>query len=1079
MKPNWQPLVIAFLLVVSTVALRGPWLHHAIWTLDEGSTFTMAQQVLEGDVIYRDAADNRSPLVPYLKAIVFALSGDWNAVAVYWIIALALGGCAVLIAWITRKFTDGFTGTAAGIAFVILQFYFIDSHDMMSANTEWFVVIFSTIGFTIFVAAIDEQRLGRGLLAGLCFGASVLCKQPGLLDFVAVSVLLLILGISRSANRINLAKLWLIMASGVALPLLCAGVYLSLNGAFEDYIYYAFTFNTTVYVPEIPLAERFLAIRKPFQMAGAHVPVFAVLGVLGLSSVIWICVRGLFRRPVAVELFPWLVLGWTVSGLIATTLSGREFAHYSEQLIPGFAMLVARGAAVLRSGSIPKTYRFTPWVWRIVLIGIILQCGYRYRMIARELNAELTPGSHPIAEIVQRYSAPHERIFVWGYYPEIYFYAQRLPATRFIYANFITGMIAWTNIDAMQDTANGVVPGGWDKFYQDFAAKPPSVIVDTGYLRNYVKFPLSQGEPLWSNIQANYAEVSLSNNPGHERYFRRLIDNSSSRIPPTSIPVDSRLRITGFASPQENEPPRIEVQGPAGFERLELLRNNRVVSTLPYPAVETISARFFVPHDLLDDTTAVTIRASGPTGVVQSDAFDFGSFSRDQLAARSTEPALEFNEARLPPARLYTSLVNVTPHDAIPGTWELHAPARIVYNCPTEVDRISFIHGLKSSVVPFSDGYDLQVTWIAPDGSSIPIWEKRITPRTGKVFQSPMQEDIELPPRGSGQLEFRFYSGQASDTHNDNLFFGHLKGHTAGPVIALGEYLAVATPDSLSGEGPLRQGSEEEWIASVPTKIKWSVPTNLMSLSFNYGIRPEAYDPNGDSHSNGVLFKLELNRTNGSTEILFERLLEPYNHPDHRGPQSAQIELPRDADGELVFSTGPGWDDDASWDWAWIASIRAEAPGPPLVISPTRRIVVTKTAGFDHGWANKIGENRWGAQSPQFLTYAKPVDLVEITLSYGLNDNAAADENGQRRSDGVDVVVVFIDANGSSRELFRHSLDPFSTPADFGIKTSTIPLPPGETGQLVIGMEPGPNGDNSYDWAFWGPLSGRVFDHTP
>ena len=44
---SW-PWFYALILIVAVVATRFLWLDHDLWSLDEGSTFTMAQQVLEG-----------------------------------------------------------------------------------------------------------------------------------------------------------------------------------------------------------------------------------------------------------------------------------------------------------------------------------------------------------------------------------------------------------------------------------------------------------------------------------------------------------------------------------------------------------------------------------------------------------------------------------------------------------------------------------------------------------------------------------------------------------------------------------------------------------------------------------------------------------------------------------------------------------------------------------------------------------------------------------------------------------------------------------------------------------------------
>ena len=171
---SW-PWYYALILIAAVVATRILWLNHDLWSLDEGSTFTMAQQVLEGDVLYRDAADNRSPLMPYLKAAIFAVFGDWNSTAVHRVIAVLLGLVAYLLGWIATKLDRKATGIATAAIFVLLQILYVHAGDTMSANTEWFVVIFSTAAFALFVRWINRPSFIHGLLIG---GPSVVKPSP-------------------------------------------------------------------------------------------------------------------------------------------------------------------------------------------------------------------------------------------------------------------------------------------------------------------------------------------------------------------------------------------------------------------------------------------------------------------------------------------------------------------------------------------------------------------------------------------------------------------------------------------------------------------------------------------------------------------------------------------------------------------------------------------------------------------------------------------------------------------------------------------------------------------------------------
>ena len=1069
---SW-PWYYALILIVAVVATRILWLDHDLWSLDEGSTFTMAQQVLEGEVLYRDAADNRSPLMPYLKAAIFAVFGDWNSTAVHRTIAVLLGLVAFLLGWIATRLEGKPTGVATATVFVFLQIFYVHAGDTMSANTEWFVVIFSTAAFALFVRWIENPKFARGLLIGLLFSLSVLCKQPGLLDGIVIFVLMALLGWLHAERRPEMLKMAGGATLGIAGPLVIVVGYFVYHDAYEDYIYYAFRFNTEVYLPEVPFWERMMCIRMPFIMAWDNVATIGLLGVAGGIALLTRVSKHTLQNPVGTfPLFSWLTLGWTAAGLITTTLSGREFAHYSQQVIPGLSLAAGWILVRLRRWSPVRFPQFGRIAILLVGAVIVIQGVTRFGEMKDELDVAMKDRID-IPDRIRLHTADDEKIFVWGYFPELYFHTKRLPATRYIYANYITGMIAWSNLDALKDVEYGVSPNGWEKFYQDFAETPPAVIVDTQEIRGYSKFPIENREPLWTEIQRNYAQVSGGSEKSFGmRIFRRLAEMDSTETVQHLGASEPDVSLSGLVIRQENDVPRLMFSAPEGFTNLELIVNGEIVSRLAHPETAVVDTRFFVPGNPFD-ATDVWIRASGRNGVVDSPKFHFAEFVAQHRAITPRVPALQIEDTFVAPHELSTAFENIPAHGDATRVWDLIAPAHLRYDCPAGISRISFTHGIKDSVVFLSDGYDITIRWIPDEGESAIIWQRSIKPRKSGSDQMPQNESVALPPRGPGELEFRFTTGELSDANNDHLFFGELVGHPEGPILRMGSKIFTAIPPQ---DGVFQSDPDGNWLVHVPSRIEWERPDNLMSLHFDYGLLPGAYDPDARGHSDGVRFKLELIPEDGPSIELFNHISEPFNHPGHRGTQRAEVELPQNLGGRLVLSTGPGHGADMSWDWAFAARFIGRAPGPPIVVSDSRAILAEKTAGYEGGWADQFDESHWGAQSPQELTYPKPADLTDVTFSYGLNDNAARDENGQRLSDGVEVVVIFVSETGDDTVIFRRALDPFSRPEDAGKQTSRITLPLGQKGKLKFQMNPGPYGSNAYDWAYWGPFSGEVIE---
>src|SRR5262249_2311832 len=87
--------------------------------------------------------------------------------------------------------------------------------------------------------------------------------------------------------------------------------------------------------------------------------------------------------------------------------------------------------------------------------------------------------SDPLAATLRGLSTPNDRIYVWGYSPDVYVRAGRVPASRYVLTDVLVGFFgegaAPVDAQARQALAE---PGGWDKFFADLERTPPKVFVD-------------------------------------------------------------------------------------------------------------------------------------------------------------------------------------------------------------------------------------------------------------------------------------------------------------------------------------------------------------------------------------------------------------------------------------------------------------------------------------------------------------------------------------------------------------------------------------------------------------------------
>jgi hypothetical protein len=129
------------------------------------------------------------------------------------------------------------------------------------------------------------------------------------------------------------------------------------------------------------------------------------------------------------------------------------------------------------------------------------------RIAAGDLDG-LRPEVAAVAREVQARTGPGDRIFVWGYWPQLYYYAQRPPATRFVYAQTLSGYVPGhpDSLDPFTDTRHYRVDDHWRLWAQDLERHPAELIIDTapGAIHFWEKYPIADYPPLQELVSRHY-----------------------------------------------------------------------------------------------------------------------------------------------------------------------------------------------------------------------------------------------------------------------------------------------------------------------------------------------------------------------------------------------------------------------------------------------------------------------------------------------------------------------------------------------------------------------------------------------
>jgi 4-amino-4-deoxy-L-arabinose transferase-like glycosyltransferase len=451
-----RPGLLAAGFLVLSLLTHLPGFKRALWNPDEAFLGTQGRVLAGGGRLYVDVVDRKPPILPYLYALAVTVSGD-NAI---WLMrglaVLAHTATALLLAAIAGHLWSRRAGLAAG-ALYLLASPGLAPDDAQVASFEVFML-------PLMVGAVYLALRGRFGWAGLALAGATLTKQvAGATLLPLILIALSTAGPAGSADRrstrawpagiravrhtaptaVRAARLGLLLAA-YAVPLGAA----ALLFGWDRFWFWVMT-GSGEYLDA--------AGAIPYALSRG----FGNLGLLALGSLplVMLAFAAILTR--SVKLVWWL---WLASAVGAVSVGLRFFGHYYLQIIPP---LVIVAVAVLRM--------YGPRVWRAALVCGLVSAAV-FTGLAFTWGEGRNAHSAKLATVIRTLSAPEDRLLVWGMHPEVYWLADRPPATRFITAGFLTNA-GGGRPDWRVGAGYGVV-GGWPDFDADVGAHPPTLIVD-------------------------------------------------------------------------------------------------------------------------------------------------------------------------------------------------------------------------------------------------------------------------------------------------------------------------------------------------------------------------------------------------------------------------------------------------------------------------------------------------------------------------------------------------------------------------------------------------------------------------
>lgn len=473
----WYPFLAAALgFLICRFALIDP----IFYNIDEAEYAVAAQALPHG--LWPGAellGSTKPPAIVFLYAGLFAVFGQslyvvQIASVVLWIVAL----------WLTMKVAARLLPEippwTAALTFFLLGNSFGHPRDLQALNVELPGVICILLAFLSLWRGSKQDIF----LSGLALGIAVMFRQSFVL-YLIPAFIFVTKPLKRSAPLLLAGALtpWLALFAAY-------GVTGRIGIAMDSWFRYPF-----VYAGDTGLFGFFQAARyNTFEILRDNpIPwLFAIVGTIALVK----------RRDVST-----LIL--LTAGVAAIAAGSRFWPHYYIQALSLFAIVAALGAHLL----LALGPRWNLTVRTLFTVGCILALlhfpFWRFWDDHAPSNGaspeSLEVGSLEIelGRFAREQSSPDERIFVWGYCPQIYFHAQRLPGARDFLCHYTTGYSAGS-----QNPRQNAMPGAEQMLIEDLRENRPALIFDISavefYPYSFLDYPITKYPELAAFVRTNY-----------------------------------------------------------------------------------------------------------------------------------------------------------------------------------------------------------------------------------------------------------------------------------------------------------------------------------------------------------------------------------------------------------------------------------------------------------------------------------------------------------------------------------------------------------------------------------------------
>lgn len=427
-----------FFLVISFIFLIDSPMHiwrNSVTSVDSSVFRTIALQMKEGLLPYKDTFDHKGPLLFFINYIGTSISFN-NGI---WFIELISLFISCIFMYKTARLKTGKISSAfiVVIALSLLLNYFEGGN-----LTEEYALPFLCSSLYIFLDYLLNKKVTnfRLIMCGLSLG-SVLLLKPNMISLWIVFVLVIFVECLLKKNYKDLKKFIIYFLLGLCIIILPFVFWLGFNGILIDCWHSYIVFNG-IYSSNLTSIKDKLGALLFFGDNLLLILSFIICIILGYRN----------KEKIYYYHFSYIILT-----LLFVCLSGAEFPHYAMNLVPcivfPFACLFDLCCKDRKQSDLILIFASMFFVYNVIFpnwvkIGKSVVTSY----FTRSLN-ESEQRYFDISDIIKSNTVENEKISVYGNRNIYYLLSERLPGSKYSYQI----PIGWVNSAIMDQYYNDLI----------------------------------------------------------------------------------------------------------------------------------------------------------------------------------------------------------------------------------------------------------------------------------------------------------------------------------------------------------------------------------------------------------------------------------------------------------------------------------------------------------------------------------------------------------------------------------------------------------------------------------------------